>query len=85
MSARLGKAKAIRATAHKLARLIYALMTKGEAYVDQGRDYSEQQHQQRVVKNLKRKAQEMGFALMPIDAVTAGKNDFRIRELIFVL
>jgi hypothetical protein len=24
-----------------------------------------------VVKNLKRKAREMGFALMPIDAVTA--------------
>ena len=25
------------------------------------------------------------YALMPIDAVTAGKNDFRIRELIFCL
>ena len=71
LSARLGKAKAVRATAHKLARLIYTLMTKGQAYVDQGQDYYEQQHQQRVVKNLKRKAQEMGFALMPIDAVTA--------------
>jgi transposase len=49
LAARLGKAKAIRATAHKLARLIYTLMTKGEAYVDQGQDYFEQQHQQRVV------------------------------------
>jgi len=30
LSARLGKAKAVRATAHKLARLIYTLMTKAK-------------------------------------------------------
>lgn len=71
LSARLGKAKAIRATAHKLARLIYTLMTKGQAYVDQGQHYYEQQHQQRVVKNLRKKAQEMGFALTPIEVATA--------------
>ena len=46
LSARLGRAIAIRATAHKLARLIYALITKGEAYLDQGQDYYEEQHQQ---------------------------------------
>jgi transposase len=68
LSARLGKAKAVRATAHKLARLIYTLMTKGEAYVDQGQDYYEQQHQQRVLKNLKRKALAMGFSLTPVEA-----------------
>jgi transposase len=67
LAARLGKAKAIRATAHKLARLIYTLMTKGEAYVDQGQDYFEQQHQQRVVKNLKKKALAMGFSLTPVE------------------
>jgi len=66
LSARLGKAKAVRATAHKLARLIYTLMTKGEAYVDQGQDYYEQQHQQRVVKNLKKRALAMGFSLTPV-------------------
>jgi transposase len=66
LSARLGKAKAVRATAHKLARLIYTLMTKGEAYVDQGQDYYEQQHQQRVLKNLKKKALTMGFSLTPV-------------------
>jgi transposase len=68
LAARLGKAKAVRATAHKLARLIYTLMTKGEAYVDQGQDYYEQQHQQRVLKNLKKKALEMGFSLTPVAA-----------------
>jgi len=71
LSARLGKAKAVRATAHKLARLIYTLMTKGEAYVDQGQDYYEQQHQQRVMKNLKKKALAMGFSLTPVAAAVA--------------
>jgi hypothetical protein len=69
LSARLGKAKAIRATAHKLARLIYTLLTKGQAYVDRGQDYYERQYQQRVVKNLKKKALEMGFSLTPIETV----------------
>jgi len=70
LAARLGKAKAVRATAHKLARLIYTLMTKGEAYVDQGQDYYEQQHQQRVLTNLKRKGREMGFSLTPVEGAT---------------
>lgn len=69
--AHAGKAKAIRATAHKLARLIYTLLTKGEAYVDRGQDYFEAQYQKRVVKNLKRKALAMGFALTPIEAEAA--------------
>lgn len=68
LGARLGKAKAVRATAHKLARLIYTLLTKGEAYVAQSQDYYQQQHQQRVLKNLKKKAQEMGFSLTPVAA-----------------
>lgn len=68
LAARLGKAKAIRATAHKLARLIYSLMTRGEAYVDRGQDYFEQQHQQRVVKNLTKRALAMGYSLTPVNA-----------------
>jgi transposase len=71
LSARLGKAKAVRATAHKLARLIYTLMTKGEQYVDKGQNYFEEQHQQRVMKNLKKKALAMGFSLIPLDAAAA--------------
>jgi transposase len=70
LAARLGKAKAIRATAHKLARLIYLLMTKGEAYIDRGQDYFEQQHQQRVVRNLAKRALSLGFALTPVEVGT---------------
>jgi transposase len=71
MAARLGKAKAIRATAHKLARLIYTLMTKGQAYVDRGQHHYEQEYQKRVVKNLQKKALEMGFSLTPIQGAAA--------------
>lgn len=65
MRAKHGAPKAITATAHKLARLIYSMLKHGTEYVDQGQDYYEQQYQDRVMKNLKRRAAEMGFALVP--------------------
>jgi transposase len=71
MAARLGKGKAVRATAHKLARLIYTLMTKGEAYVDQGQHYYEQEHRKRVLRSLEKKALEMGFSLEPMQTAAA--------------
>ena len=64
---RMDKPKAIRATAHKLARLIYTLLTKGTAYADQGQDYYEERYQQRVLHNLKRKATALGFRLTAIE------------------
>ena len=39
MCSRMDKPKAVTAAAHKLARLIYIMLTKGEEYVDQGQDY----------------------------------------------
>ena len=68
---RLGAPKAITATAHKLARLIYAMLTHGTAYVDVGQEYYEERYRSRVVQNLKRKAQELGFELVTIQGVTA--------------
>lgn len=65
LRSRLGPPKAITATAHKLARIFYHLWTTGETYVDMGVDAYEQQYQQRVVKNLKRRAKQMGFDLVP--------------------
>ena len=65
MCARLDKAKAVTAAAHKLARLIYTMLTKGSEYVDQGQDYYEERHRQRVVHYLKRKAQQLGMQLVP--------------------
>jgi len=70
--ARLGAPKAITATAHKMARLIYAMLTHGTAYVDAGQEYYEQRYRSRVIHNLKRKAQELGFDLVALQkAATA--------------
>ncbi|KLU24028.1 transposase [Caballeronia mineralivorans PML1(12)] len=66
MCGRLDKAKAVTAVAHKLARLIYAMLTKGTAYVDQGQAYYEERYQQRVLFHLKKRAAAMGLDLVPI-------------------
>jgi hypothetical protein len=63
----MDKPKAVTAAAHKLARLIYAMLTKGEAYTDQGQDYYEQRYRQRVLLNLSRRAQQLGMKLVAIE------------------
>jgi transposase len=66
---RLGAPKAITATAHKLARLVYSMLKHGSAYVDAGQDYYEERYRSRVVQNLKRKAQELGYQLVELSAL----------------
>lgn len=63
---RLGAPKAITATAHKLARLVYTMLKHGTAYVDAGQEYYEKCYRTRVVQNLKRKARELGFMLVEV-------------------
>ena len=53
---RMDKPKAVSAAAHKLARLIHSMLTKGEEYTDQGQAYYEQRYSQRVLHNLNRGA-----------------------------
>jgi len=62
--ARLGSPKAITATAHKLARVFYSMIKNGAEYVDQGQEYYEKQYQDRVIKNLRKRAHSMGFDLI---------------------
>ena len=62
---------AITATAHKLARLIYSMLRHGTEYVDAGQDYYEREYQDRVVRNLTRRAKELGFVLVPEAVETA--------------
>lgn len=71
LAGRLDKAKAITATAHKLARLIYTMITKGTEYVDRGQDYYEERYRQRVLHHLNRRASVMGFELTPIKTAAA--------------
>lgn len=54
MQARKGGAFAVAVTAHKLARLFYRLLTRGQTYVEQGIEYYEARYKsQRVAAALK--------------------------------
>lgn len=67
LRAKHGPAKAITATAHKLARIIYYMLRDRTTYHDRGAAYYEQQYQQRVVHNLQRKAKRLGLQLVPLE------------------
>lgn len=64
MKARLGPQKAIVATAHKLAILIYRLLKYGETYVTQSEARYLELTRQRTVNQLTRKARQLGFQLV---------------------
>ena len=64
---RLGAPKAVTATAHKLARIVYHLMRYGAAYVKQTEAAYAAQVQARLEKQLRRRAQELGFELKKLE------------------
>lgn len=70
---RMDAPRANTATAHKIARMVYFMLTRGEAFVEQGQQQYEEQQRQRSVAALKRRAAAMGFKLQPVatPAVTA--------------
>lgn len=63
LGVRIGKAKAVTATARKLAVLLYNALRFGLHYRDPGADYYEQRYQDRMLKNLRRRAAELGYEL----------------------
>ena len=65
MKARLGAPKAITAAAHKLARIFYQVWSHREGYVDPGPEHYEQRYRERTLKLLQRKAQALGFDIIP--------------------
>jgi transposase len=66
MCSRMDKPKAVTAAAHKLARLIYTMLTKGEEYTDRGQDYYEERYRERVLHHLAKKAEKMGMKLVAV-------------------
>jgi len=68
LAARVGKAKAITATARKLAVLFYNALRFGMAYVDPGVDAYEARYRQRALHSLKRRAKQMGLILVEASA-----------------
>jgi hypothetical protein len=63
LSGRVGKAKAVTATARKIAVLFYNALRHGMAYADPGASYYEERYKQRVLANLRRRAKSLGYVL----------------------
>jgi transposase len=68
MRAKLGGPQAITATAHKLARIVYHLLTTGTAYDESV--FAKEEHKQaiRYEGRLRKQAKSLGFQLVPIAA-----------------
>ena len=70
LKARLGAPKALTAAGYKLARILYRMLKYGAGYVDQGETVYEERYRDRLLRNLKRRAAELGFELTAISSST---------------
>ena len=64
LAARIGKTKAIQATARKLAVMIYRALKYGTDHVERGEAYYERTYQDRLLKSLKHRAGDLGYRLV---------------------
>jgi transposase len=71
LSSRIGKQKAVTATARKIAVLFYNAVRFGMAYHDPGAAAYEERHRSRVLANLQRRAKTFGFELAPLPTAEA--------------
>src|SRR4051794_5541089 len=62
--------KAITATAHKLARIVYTLMGHGECYMRKEEETYAHEVRARLEKHLHRRAKELGYELKKIEQPT---------------
>ena len=68
VKARSGGQQAVTATAHKLARIYYTMLTKGIQYVEVGQAAYEQKYQERRFAHLQRQAKALGLQLVACSA-----------------
>jgi len=66
MRSRMGAPKAITATAHKLCRIIYHMLSTREPYDETRFKVSGEEARRRQEKRIKKQAQFLGFQLVPI-------------------
>lgn len=73
LAARIGKAKAVTATARELAVLFYNALRYGMDYGDPGVEYYEAKYKQRVIEGLERRAKQLGLQIVrPTPSLAAG-------------
>lgn len=65
IQSRSGGQQAVTATAHKIARIYYAMLSKGTSYVELGQRAYEQRYKQRRIDHLNHQAKSLGFQLVP--------------------
>jgi len=65
IKSRSGGKHAVTATAHKIARIYYAMLTQGTAYVELGQQAYELRYKERRLDHLKVQAKSLGFQLVP--------------------
>jgi transposase len=66
LALRVGHPKAITATARKLAVLIYRSLKDGLIYTDPGAEAYDAQHRTHLLRRLRRRAADLGFALIDV-------------------
>ena len=69
IQSRHGRQAAIKATAHKLALIIYSMLKNQTEYRDPGVDYYERRYRETLLNSLTRRASALGFTLVPIEEV----------------
>jgi transposase len=62
--AQIGEEKAITAAAHRLARMIYFTLKCQRPYVDPGPDHYTEQHRDRLLKAMEKRAKQFGYQLI---------------------
>lgn len=65
IKARSGGKQAVTATAHKLARIYYAMLKNGTHYIELGQKAYEERFKERKLDYLKKQARSLGFQLVP--------------------
>jgi transposase len=63
IKARHGASKAIVATAHKLARIVYHMLKHRVDYLDLGADHYDEQQRQQAIKRLQKQAAKLGLRI----------------------
>ena len=74
--ARLGAAQAIVATAHKLARIFYAMLKHRTPFRTLSAEEYEQQEREREVRRIEKKAARLGFTLVEVSPQPAAAASF---------
>lgn len=71
LAAHIGVEQAIVATAHKIARTIYAILRDRLPFQELGADEYERRYRQRVIARLTKRASALGFRLVPNEEAVA--------------